>query len=575
MVLYKNLLLSSPWEWCSPKKPIKNQLKRKPAHTAPYVPPAVSWQVPKTDIELEFLPMTRGSRKTARKALRGKKEWAESGRTILQQPIQEALGSSESFGAQSKRRVEKDVHSRQAASIVHGGGLSERRRHKLCQLHDCSCDTLQPCLEIPCNEQVADVQEIIEGLAESLPNSQSTPDSVGGDSTARSGLFQPAEVPSCGEHVADVCALPPAFGGSATATQGHCATGEGWTCGIPFVDGGAASVGVGEAVKNEGVRRKPNARSGLPRRDWSISQAFLPSPAASSGDLEPLQRRPAELSSGGPGEAGVAGSGGNASLQISSRGCIPRLCNPQTGHSGHSAAGAMVVSGQCSALSKRGKAHSNFRGTGRTPAAGVHSGRAVFDKAACQPARSIPASLHEQVFLEVFSGSGHLGAAVSKQENYPVLLWDVLPGPDYDLRAPQNRHKILGWARCRRVVGGNLGTPCHAFTRARDHPPGPPPLRSNQHVLGLPNLKPGDQMKVTEGNLLMRFSVQLLTLCLLFQIPFTMENPATSRLWLCPQVQQLMRRKNVKCWTGTVEFCMFNTPWPSSARNGWAAIARA
>lgn len=146
--------------------------------------------------------------------------------------------------------------------------------------------------------------------------------------------------------------------------------------------------------------------------------------------------------------------------------------------------------------------------------------------------------------------------------NYPVLLWDVLLGPDYDLRAPQNRHKILGWVRCRRVVGGHLGTPCHSFTRARDHPPGPPPLRSNQHVLGLPNLKPGDQMKVTEGNLLMRFSVQLLTLCLLFQIPFTMENPATSRLWLCPQVQQLMRRKNVKCWT--VEFCMFNTPWRKS-----------
>lgn len=146
----------------------------------------------------------------------------------------------------------------------------------------------------------------------------------------------------------------------------------------------------------------------------------------------------------------------------------------------------------------------------------------------------------------------------------PTLLWDILLGPQYDLRDPANRNKIVGWLRCGRIVGGHLGTPCGTFTRARDHPPGPPPLRSNVHVLGLPDLRPGDQIKVTEGNLYMKFSVQLLLLALTLVVPWTMENPATSRIWLCPQVLHVLRRRNVQLWT--CEFCMFGTPWRKSTR---------
>ena len=151
---------------------------------------------------------------------------------------------------------------------------------------------------------------------------------------------------------------------------------------------------------------------------------------------------------------------------------------------------------------------------------------------------------------------------VSRNLNMHVLLWDISLGANYDLRKRSNRTLISGWLRSRRIVGGHLGAPCNSFSRARDHPPGPPPLRSNLHVLGLPGLSPSDQTKVDEGNLFMRFSVHLLGLALQLQVPFTCENPATSRLWLCPPVQHLLRRKYMYSWT--VEFCMFGTAWRKS-----------
>ena len=64
------------------------------------------------------------------------------------------------------------------------------------------------------------------------------------------------------------------------------------------------------------------------------------------------------------------------------------------------------------------------------------------------------------------------------------------------------------------VRAGYLGTPYHSFSRARDRPGGPPRLRSDQQPLGLPDLRPRDQLKVTQGNRLMCFSCRVLLLAL-------------------------------------------------------------
>lgn len=146
----------------------------------------------------------------------------------------------------------------------------------------------------------------------------------------------------------------------------------------------------------------------------------------------------------------------------------------------------------------------------------------------------------------------------------PVLLWDINYGDEYDLTKPANQHRILNWMKSGMVTAGHLGTPCGSFSRARDRPGGPPQLRSDQQPLGLPNLRPADHAKVMIGNVLMRFTVRVLLLALTLQLAFTLENPARSRLWICPPMLALLRRRQV--WQQQVEYCMFDTPWKKPTR---------
>ena len=76
--------------------------------------------------------------------------------------------------------------------------------------------------------------------------------------------------------------------------------------------------------------------------------------------------------------------------------------------------------------------------------------------------------------------------------------------------------------------------------------------------MGLPNLRAGDQQKVEEGNMFMRFSASVLKLALLLHVAFTLENPGGSRLWLCAPLQCLQRRKHVSLVF--FEMCVFGTP---------------
>lgn len=57
------------------------------------------------------------------------------------------------------------------------------------------------------------------------------------------------------------------------------------------------------------------------------------------------------------------------------------------------------------------------------------------------------------VFLELFSGAGHLGAAIARCVCWTVLLWDITLGPQYDLTLFRIRHRISEWVQCGYVCG--------------------------------------------------------------------------------------------------------------------------
>ena len=91
-----------------------------------------------------------------------------------------------------------------------------------------------------------------------------------------------------------------------------------------------------------------------------------------------------------------------------------------------------------------------------------------------------------------------------------VLPWDVRFGPSYDLVKRKHQSLLHGWVLSRAVSAVHLRTPCCSWSRARDRPGGPPPIRSNSLIWGLPGLREADQLKVHVGNVLCKFSASLL-----------------------------------------------------------------
>eukprot|EP00959_Pyramimonas_sp_CCMP1952_P160871 3364189-Pyramimonas_sp.AAC.1 len=98
---------------------------------------------------------------------------------------------------------------------------------------------------------------------------------------------------------------------------------------------------------------------------------------------------------------------------------------------------------------------------------------------------------------------------------------------------------MRGWIIGRAVLGMHFGAPCASWPRARDAPPGPPPLISNEHVMGLSGLSEKDQSKVDVGDVLMSFTVSCLHVCRRMRMSGSMENPDTSRICLAPAVLSL------------------------------------
>ena len=166
------------------------------------------------------------------------------------------------------------------------------------------------------------------------------------------------------------------------------------------------------------------------------------------------------------------------------------------------------------------------------------------------------------VFLEVFAGTHRLASTIARKNGWPVLFWDIQLGPAYDLTVRLNQYKIVGWLRAGRLRGLHHGNPCRTFSPSWDSRPGLAPLRSDFFPLGLPDLQPGDGQKVQIDNILMRFTAQCMRLCLVFHVPMTAENPRSSRLWQCPPIRYLLRRRRVQLHH--TDYCSFGVGWKRS-----------
>jgi len=173
-----------------------------------------------------------------------------------------------------------------------------------------------------------------------------------------------------------------------------------------------------------------------------------------------------------------------------------------------------------------------------------------------------------QVLVEVFSGDVILVAALRRHGHF-VTEWDIKWGAAWDLTRPSNSRLLRGWVMSGKVWGLHFGVPCESWTRARDRGPPrmpgklagwPSRLRSDEEIWGLAAvMHPPDGAVINVGNQLALITLSVMRAAKHMQLPFIVENPATSRLWLIPQMQRAQRWDHASF--DTTLYYMDGKPW--------------
>ncbi|CAK0819052.1 unnamed protein product [Prorocentrum cordatum] len=156
-------------------------------------------------------------------------------------------------------------------------------------------------------------------------------------------------------------------------------------------------------------------------------------------------------------------------------------------------------------------------------------------------------------------GSAHLAAAVAEC-GLAAEGWDYIDGAAADLEVPAVIEGFRQRIRQRRLCGLHFGLDWKTWSRARNNDGlGPPPLRSDQHLFGLPALAPADQRKIDSASVIFRNILSLVEEAVAANLFVLIENPASSRLWMTPQLLDLANAYKAKFHR--VDYCQYNVLW--------------
>ena len=162
-------------------------------------------------------------------------------------------------------------------------------------------------------------------------------------------------------------------------------------------------------------------------------------------------------------------------------------------------------------------------------------------------------------YIEVFSGSGRLAHTV-RANGVQCFEFDLTSkgGTKNLLHANVLRElkSLIAHPQCRGVW---FGYPCGTFSSARRNDGGPPPLRgtNSKDIWGLPHLVGKERARVDSANKLLLRMHELMKHCESNNVPFYLENPQTSRLWMHPIIRKWASHKSPH--KVEVDYCQFGT----------------
>ena len=173
------------------------------------------------------------------------------------------------------------------------------------------------------------------------------------------------------------------------------------------------------------------------------------------------------------------------------------------------------------------------------------------------PPRRAVRRCRKQYFLDLFSGVGGVARAL-RRLGFSAYEYDIANGMQFDLTNEKILFKILSAIRTGKVLGVMIAMPCTSFSVARDRTA---VIRSRDHPWGLPNhqLSDRDAEKIRIGNLCLSVTLRILHACHKHHVPWILENPHSSKLWMIPQCQALV--DDYKAQPSVVDFCAYGTRW--------------
>ena len=177
------------------------------------------------------------------------------------------------------------------------------------------------------------------------------------------------------------------------------------------------------------------------------------------------------------------------------------------------------------------------------------------------------------VFWEMFAGKAGLTREFLRQGwpcGPPV---DIVYNPDFDLMNPSFLAIVLGLIFERLVRVLHLGPPCSSFSMACNRF-ARYAMRSAAEPGGFANLPPHRAEKVRLGNALAEIAARLAEAQEKAGNLWTLEQPATSLMWLWGPIAELIAKAST--YLATIDVCMYGAPWrkPTTLAANFAQILR-
>lgn len=149
--------------------------------------------------------------------------------------------------------------------------------------------------------------------------------------------------------------------------------------------------------------------------------------------------------------------------------------------------------------------------------------------------------LKGEYVADFFAGVGGVAKAC-RHLGFAAKEWELNRGSEFDLTSRSVLRKIKKDVNARLVIAAMLAPPCSSFSVARDRTA---VIRNRLHPWGLPDdqLLPGDQIKVRVGNQCFQAALQIITWLDRHRIPWILENPAASKCWFLPPLQNFSNHR--------------------------------